>query len=79
MKRFAQSLYARLALVFLLALGASYATMYWMFVSQMEEARTASLARSIATQVRLVEEILEAHPPAGVPALKGLRLAPEPP
>jgi len=79
MKRFARSLYARLALVFLLALGASYATMYWMFVSQMEEARTASLARSIATQVRLVEEILEAHPPAGVPALKGLRLAPEPP
>ena len=79
MKRFARSLYARLALVFLLALGASYATMYWMFVSQLEEARTASLARSIATQVRLVEEILEAHPPAGVPALKGLRLAPEPP
>jgi two-component system osmolarity sensor histidine kinase EnvZ len=45
----------------------------------MEEARTASLARSIATQVRLVEEILQAHSPADAPALKGLRLAPEPP
>jgi two-component system, OmpR family, osmolarity sensor histidine kinase EnvZ len=79
MKRFVGSLYARLALVFLLALGASYATMYWMFVSQMEEARTASLARSIATQARLVEEILQARLPADVPAVKGLRLALEPP
>lgn len=79
MRRFAQSLYARLALVLLLALGASYATMYFVFVSQMEDARATNFARSIATQVRLVEELLQARPGSEFPALKGLRLAPEPP
>jgi two-component system osmolarity sensor histidine kinase EnvZ len=77
--RFTSSLYLRLVLVLLLAMGASYATMYVLFLSHLEETRTVNFARTLAAQVRLVEEFLQARPAAEFPVLKALRLAPSPP
>ena len=77
--RFTSSLYLRLVLVLLLAMGASYATMYVLFLSHLEETRTGNFARTLAAQVRLVEELLQARPAAEFPALKALRLASSPP
>lgn len=79
MKQFIGSLYARLALVFLLALGASFATMYFLFISHLEETRNSNFARSIATQVRLVEELLHSGSAVALPSLNGIKLAQSPP
>lgn len=78
MKRLLGSLYLRLVLVLLLALAASHATMFFLFSSELEDARLANIARSVAAQVRLVEELLQARPAAEFPALKNLRLAAAP-
>jgi two-component system osmolarity sensor histidine kinase EnvZ len=77
--RFTSSLYLRLVLVLLLAMGASYATMYVLFLAHLEETRTGNFARTLAAQVRLVEELLQARPAAEFPDLKTLRLASSPP
>jgi two-component system osmolarity sensor histidine kinase EnvZ len=77
--RLSSSLYLRLVLVLLLAMGASYATMYVLFLSHLEETRTGNFARTLAAQVRLVEELLQARPASGIPVLKTLRLAPAAP
>ncbi len=77
--RFLQSLYLRLVLVLLLALGASYGTMYVLFERHLEDTRDTHFARSVAAQVRLVEELLRSRPAADLAGLKGLRLATEPP
>jgi two-component system osmolarity sensor histidine kinase EnvZ len=77
--RFVSSLYLRLVLVLLLAMGASYGTMYVLFLAHLEETRTGNFARTLAAQVRLVEELLQARPAAEFPVLKTLRLAPSPP
>jgi len=79
MKQFIGSLYARLALVFLIALGASFATMYFLFLTHLEETRNSNFARTIATQVRLVEELLHSSSAASLPSLNGIRLAQSPP
>ena len=78
MKRFTDSLYARLALVLLLALGASYATMYFLFRSSLEDTRASNIARSVAARVQLIEELLRSRPDAEIPGLKGLSLADKP-
>jgi two-component system osmolarity sensor histidine kinase EnvZ len=72
--RFLQSLYLRLVLVLLLALGASYGTMYVLFERHLEDTRDTHFARSVAAQVRLVEELLRSRPAADIAGLKGLRL-----
>ncbi len=79
MKQFFSSLYIRLVLVFLIALGASYATMYFIFLKHLEESRNSNFARSIATQVRLVEELLHSGSATSLPNLKGIKLAKVPP
>lgn len=79
MRHFADSLYARLALVLLVALGASYATMYFLFLSHLEDTRNASIARSIASKMQLIEELLQSRPAREIYPLKGLSLAGNPP
>lgn len=78
MRRFADSLYARLALVLLVALGASYATMYFLFLSNLEDTRNASIARSVASKIQLIEELLHSRPAGEIPALKELSLSDKP-
>lgn len=70
------SLYLRLALVLLVALAVSYGTMYVLFLSHLDETRLNSLSRTIAVQMRLLEEFLETRPAAELPPLKGLLIAP---
>ena len=79
MKQFIGSLYVRLALVFLVALGASFATMYFLFITHLEETRNSNYARSISTQVRLVEELLHSSSAVSLPSLNGIKLAQSPP
>ncbi len=79
MRRFADSLYARLALVLLVALGASYGTMYFLFLAHLEETRNANIARFVAQRVQLIEELLDSRPDAELPPLSGLRIAEKPP
>ncbi|MDD5247588.1 MAG: ATP-binding protein [Rhodocyclaceae bacterium] len=74
--RLRDSLYLRLALVLLVALAASYGTMYALFLSHLDETRLNSFSRTIAVQVTLIEEFLETRPAAELPALKGLVIAP---
>ena len=75
MKRFTGSLYAQLTLVLLVALGASFATMYWLFLSHLEDSRNNNFARSLVTQIHLVEELLRTRPAASLPASVGIRIA----
>ncbi|TCV87493.1 ATP-binding protein [Sulfurirhabdus autotrophica] len=79
MKQFIGSLYVRLVMVFLIALSASFATMYFLFLTHLEEARNSNFARSIATQVRLVEELLHSSSAASLPSLNGVKLSQSPP
>lgn len=74
--RLRDSLYLRLALVLLVALAASYGTMYALFLSHLDETRLNNLSRTIAVQMRLIEEFLETRPAAQLPPLKGLLIAP---
>lgn len=74
--RWRDSLTLRLALVLLVALAASYGTMYALFLSHLDETRLNSFSRTIAVQVRLLEEFLETKPAADLPPLKGLLIAP---
>jgi len=78
MRRFADSLYARLALVLLVALGASYGTMYFLFLAHLEETRNANIARFVAQRVQLIEELLASRSDAKLPPLSGMRVALEP-
>ncbi|MHB1591706.1 MAG: ATP-binding protein [Sulfuricella sp.] len=75
MRRFAGSLYAHLTLVLLIALGASFATMYFLFLSHLEDTRNSNFVRSVVAQVRLVEELLRARPASEFPAIAGIRVA----
>jgi two-component system osmolarity sensor histidine kinase EnvZ len=75
MSRFLRSLYARLALVLLLALGASFATMYFLFQGRLADTRDQHLARALAAQVSLVEAVLRAEPTPDLSRLGGLTLA----
>jgi two-component system osmolarity sensor histidine kinase EnvZ len=75
MMRWRDSLTLRLALVLLVALAASYGTMYVLFLSHLDETRLNSLSRNIAVQMRLLEEFLETKPAADLPPLKGLSIA----
>ncbi len=79
MRQFADSLYARLALVLLVALGASYATMYFLFLAHLEDTRNAAIARSIATRMQLIEQLLASRPVEEISALKGITLAEQQP
>ncbi|BCB26520.1 hypothetical protein SKTS_14060 [Sulfurimicrobium lacus] len=79
MKRFTGSLYAQLTLVLLVALGASFATMYWLFLSHLEDSRNNNFARSLVVQIHLVEELLRTHPASSLPANVGVRITRNPP
>ncbi|MGE5466807.1 MAG: ATP-binding protein [Ignavibacteria bacterium] len=76
LRQWRDSLSVRLALVLLVALAASYGTMYALFLSHLDETRLNSLSRTIAVQVRLLEEFLETRPAEQLPPLKGLLIAP---
>lgn len=75
MRRFAGSLYAHLTLVLLIALGASFATMYFLFLSHLEDTRNSNFARSLVAQVQLVEELLRTRSATELPAIAGIRIA----
>jgi two-component system, OmpR family, osmolarity sensor histidine kinase EnvZ len=62
MRSFLDSLYGRLALVLLAALLAGFGTMYVLFQSHTDENRIRHVARAMAVQVRLLEEVLRTHP-----------------
>lgn len=72
--RLRDSLYLRLALVLLVALAVSYGTMYALFLSHLDETRLNSISRTVAVQVRLLEEFLETRPAERLPPLKGLQV-----
>lgn len=75
MSRLPDSLYARLVLLLLVALAASYGTMYVLFLAHLDGARATNISRT----VRLVELALAARGSQGLPPLPGLRLATAPP
>ena len=79
MRHFISSLYVRLVLVFLIALGASFATMYFLFLTHLEETRNNNFAHSIVNQIRLVEQLLHSSSAASLPSLNGIKLAQSPP
>lgn len=74
MRRFAGSLYGQLTLVLLVALAASFATMYLIFLSHLEDTRNSYFARSLVTQIRLAEELLRTHPASGFPVIGGIHI-----
>ena len=61
MKSFFDSLYGRLALVLVLALGAGFGTMYTVFRAHTNDNRIVNLARTFSVQVQLVEEMMRSH------------------
>lgn len=75
-----QSLYGRLVLILLGALGAHYAVLSFHFASHLERARVQPLARSLSEHVRLAEKWLAASPPnaGALASVQGLTLAPAP-
>ncbi|MBI1194481.1 MAG: HAMP domain-containing protein [Gammaproteobacteria bacterium] len=75
MKRLLDSIYTHLTLVLLLALSASFATMYLLFSSHLREARTDYFIRSLAAQVRLAEELVKNHPKTDITRIEGLRIS----
>jgi two-component system osmolarity sensor histidine kinase EnvZ len=62
MRNFLDSLYGRLALVLLAALLAGFGTMYVLFRSHTDENRIRNIARAMAVEVHLLEELLRTHP-----------------
>ncbi|MBZ0104946.1 MAG: HAMP domain-containing protein [Sulfuricella denitrificans] len=74
MRRIAGSLYAQLTLVLLAALAASFATMYLIFLSHLEDTRNNNFARSLVTQIRLAEALLRTRPVSGFPAIAGIHI-----
>ncbi|MDE2439417.1 MAG: HAMP domain-containing protein [Betaproteobacteria bacterium] len=72
------TLYARLALVLLFALIAGFGTMFLVFQVHTDDQRITNLARNFAVQIRLVEEILRAHPDFEKSPPPGVRLASDP-
>jgi two-component system, OmpR family, osmolarity sensor histidine kinase EnvZ len=72
------SLYGRLVLALLIALGASFGTMYVLFQSHMEVSGESNAARIISVQIRMVEALLQTRSTAELPALGGLRVAASP-
>jgi two-component system osmolarity sensor histidine kinase EnvZ len=76
---FLDSLYGRLALVLLAALLAGFGTMYLLFQSQTDDTRIRNIARSMAVQVRLLEELLRTHPDFGQHPVEGVIVVQRPP
>jgi len=62
MRNFVDSLYGRLAIVLIVSLVAGFGTMYALFHAHSDNNRRSNLARTISVQVKLVEEVLRAHP-----------------
>jgi two-component system osmolarity sensor histidine kinase EnvZ len=75
MKRLSDSIYFHLALVLLIAMGASFATMYSLFLSHLENSRNNYFAHSLVAQVRLIEEILRTRPAAEISPIEGIRIS----
>ena len=79
MKRLFDSLYGRLALVLLAALLAGFGTMYLLFQSHSDDTRLHNIARSMAVQVRLLEELLRTHPDYEQHPVGGVTVVAQPP
>jgi two-component system, OmpR family, osmolarity sensor histidine kinase EnvZ len=77
--RFLDSLYGRLALVLLAALLAGFGTMYLLFQSHSDDTRIQNIARSMAVQVHLLEELLRSHPDYSLQPIGGVTVAERPP
>ena len=75
MSGFLDSLYGRLALVLLAALLAGFGTMYLLFQSHADDTRILNIARSMAVQVHLLEELLKAHPDYSLQPIGGVTVA----
>ncbi|MGO9444745.1 MAG: ATP-binding protein [Thiobacillaceae bacterium] len=72
------SLYVRLVLALLVAMGASFGTMYALFQSHMEVSGESNAARIISAQIRMVEALLQTRSSDKLPVLGGLRVAASP-
>lgn len=79
MTRLVDSLYSRLALVLLVALLAGFGTMYGLFRSHTDDTRVRNYARSIAVQIRLMEELLRSHPDVDAHPVGGTTVVHRPP
>jgi two-component system osmolarity sensor histidine kinase EnvZ len=79
MKRISDSIYFHLTLVLLLALGASFSTMYLLFRSHLEDTRNTHFAHTLVAQVQLIENILHTQPAAKPPSIKGIQFSSTPP
>lgn len=69
------TLYLRLALVLVLALGAGFATMGWIFHQHDRDAQGPVFDRHLSAQILLVERLLAANPAADLSGLPGLEIA----
>jgi two-component system, OmpR family, osmolarity sensor histidine kinase EnvZ len=75
MRGFLDSLYGRLALVLAVALLAGFGTMYLLFRSHSDDTRLQNIARSMAVQVHLLEELLRTHPDYSLQPVGGVTVA----
>jgi len=75
MKRILDSLYGRLALVLGTALLAGFGTMFLLFQSHSDDTRLHNIARSMAVQVHLLEELLRTHPDYSLRPVGGVTVA----
>lgn len=78
MRNWFDSLYARLALVLVLALLTGFATMALLFRSHIDDSRQQGFVRGLANEIRLVEELRERFPAEQLREIRGVVLAPEP-
>jgi two-component system osmolarity sensor histidine kinase EnvZ len=75
LRGFLDSLYGRLALVLLAALLAGFGTMYVLFRWHSDDTRIQNIARSMAVQVHLLEELLKTHPDYSLQPVGGVTVA----
>ena len=69
------TLYLRLALVLVLALGAGFATMGWIFHQHDRDAQGPVFDRHLSAQILLVERLLAVNPAADLSGLPGLEIS----
>ncbi|MBV8656220.1 MAG: hypothetical protein JO142_00170 [Burkholderiales bacterium] len=78
MKSWINSFYAKLVLALLVALAASYSSMYWIFESDAIAREERADATVMAAKVLLLQEFLEAHATDSPPLIDGMRVADTP-
>lgn len=78
MRRFFDSLYGRLALVLIVALGTGFAAMYVLFINHADDNRVKNFAHAISGRIQLVEEVLRSHPDFEKKPIRGISISKSP-